>query len=454
MKKKIISFLIAGIATCGTMWAQKTVTIEEAIHSAIKNNPAVKIEKSKVREAEAKRVQAHSTFLPQANVLSKYFYTNNLPGMYPLAGISVPVLNNGTPTGDNIVMHPMAPYANRNRDVMTFDLNVVYPLYAGNKRINAVESTKKLKEAYGKNVKETEASLTLKVKTAFYNNLFLNEVIKVYQEALGQLNAHLALAKRAYNEGVRSEFDVLNFQSKIEGFNSTIIELEGKKQVAKTALKNLMALPKSDTVVCRGSIAGALQTLQQAVPVNMDQIQEGNGKMQYLKVMREVLDKKEKIVSAARLPTLFAFGNYHVHHGMDFPPFDKTWRNGYAVGIGLKINLFDGNMSKGKVQEVQANKERIDGYQEGLALQLRYQYEKSLENIKALQAQKRAHETHIKVAQKAYHIAEVGYENGVITNIELNDAQLNVTKIKTSLLNIEKKILLEYANMEYLKGDE
>ena len=87
--------------------------------------------RNQVRIAEAKNTQARSTFYPQANVLSKYFYSNNLPGMYPLKGINVPVLNNGTLTGDNIIMHPMAPYPNQSRDVMTFDVNVMYPIYAG-----------------------------------------------------------------------------------------------------------------------------------------------------------------------------------------------------------------------------------------------------------------------------------------------------------------------------------
>jgi len=453
MKKTIISLIvILGILSSAGLFAQKKLSIDQAIDLALKNNPAMGVAQSQIKEAEAKQTQAHSTFLPQANVLSKYFYTNNLPGMYPLAGVSVPVLNSGTPTGDNIIMHPMAPYPNLDRDVMTFDMNVVYPLYAGQKRINAVESTKKLKEAYNKNLLETEASLTLKVKTAFYNNLFIDAVIQVYKDALLQMNGHLDLAKKAYNEGVRSEYDILNFESKVEEFKSKIIELEGKKQIAQTALKNLLALPDENQILCEGSIHHAAGIALLNIPKNLDQIRKGNYKMQRLESMKTVLRKKEKIEAAGNLPTLFAFGNYHIDHGKDFPPFDKTWRNGYALGIGLKINLFDGNMTKGKVLEVKANESKIEAYQKGLALQLRYQYEKSKENIQSLLAQQKAHELHLKVAAKAYHIAEIGYKNGVTTNIELNDAQLNVTRIQTTILNIKKELLLEYASLEYLKG--
>ncbi len=98
--------------------------------------------------------------------------------------------------------------------------------------------------------------------------------------------------------------------------------------------------------------------------------------------------------------------------------------------------------------------DRINNYQEGLDLQLRYQYNRTMENIQSLQAQKEAALKHLQVAEKAYNIAEVGYENGVITNIELNDAQLNVAKVKLSLLNIDKGLLLEYAQLQYLSGNK
>ena len=445
--------IISGVLTMPGLKAQRAIKLEEAISIALQNNPAVAVDKSAIQSAEAKYTQAHSTFLPKANVLSKYFYGNNLPGMYPLEGVEVPVLNNGNPTGDNIVMHPMAPFANNDRDVFTFDFNMVYPIYAGNKRVNAVESTKQLKQAYYDNLKETEAGLTFKVKKAFYNNLLIDAVIKVYEEALKQMNAHLDLAKKAYNEGVRSEFDIINFQSKVEEFKSKIIELKGKRKVARTALKNLMNLPDTEDIVCEGDIED-VNLEPGALPVSLEQIKTGNHKLQSLEKMKGVLNRKEKIEAAGNMPTLFAFGNYHVYHGMDFPPFDKTWRNGYAVGVGLKINLFDGNMTKGKVQEVKADMEKIDAYREGLTLKLRYEYQTALENIESLKARETAKNMNLQVAEKAYHIAEIGYKNGVTTNIELNDAQVNVLKIKTELLNIKKSLLIEYAKLEYLQGGD
>lgn len=452
MKKIAISITAIFLLAAITATAQEKLTLQDAISLTLKNNPAINAGESQVKVADAKNKQVKSTYLPQANILSKYFYTNNLPGMYPLEGVEVPVTNNGTPTGDVITMHPMAPYPDLDRDVLTFDFNLIYPIYTGNKRKNATLSTEKLHDVYSKNLNETRAEMVKKVKTAYYNLITINEVIKVYKLALKQLDKHLELAKKAYKEGVRSEFDVLNFQSKIAGFNSKVIELEGKRDILRTALKNLMALPQDKEVTFEGSIDSLyLQSITQT-QAKLSSIQTNNYKVQSLSSMIELMGKKEKIEKAANLPTVFAFGNYHILHGRDFPPFDKTWRNGYAVGIGVKLNLFDGNMSKAKVDEVRAVSEKLADYQEGLKLKLDFEYKKALENIAALQTKKQADEENLKVARKAYDIASTGYKNGVITNIELNDAQLNVTKIKTSIINIEKEMLIQYAQLDYLDG--
>ena len=200
MKKSIFLIIFTLLFSAG-LTAQKVLSLQDAINMALANNPGVNAAKSQVKVAKAKNTQAKSSFYPKVSILSKYFYTNNLPGMYPLEGVNVPVMNNGTPTGDQITMHPMAPFPNLDRDVLMSDFNVVYPLYAGNKRKNAVASTKDLSVLY---------------KTAYYNYITISEVINVYKLALNQLNKHLELAQKAYEEGVRSEFDIMNFKSKIQ----------------------------------------------------------------------------------------------------------------------------------------------------------------------------------------------------------------------------------------------
>jgi outer membrane protein TolC len=175
MKKRIIiSFLLSFALWNPVSFAQKMLTLDDAIRISLANNPSIKINQSQIKEADAKKTQVYSNFLPQADIQSKYYYTNNTSGLFPLEGSSVPVMNNGIPTGEDIIMHSKAPFPILDRDILTMDMNVLYTLYAGGKRKNSLESTIALKESYQKDLLETEGNLSLNVKTAFYNVLFLD----------------------------------------------------------------------------------------------------------------------------------------------------------------------------------------------------------------------------------------------------------------------------------------
>jgi len=453
MKKGIIiSFLLSFTLWNSVSFAQKALTLDDAIRISLDNNPSIKINQSQIKEADAKKIQVYSSFLPQADILSKYYYTNNISELFPLDGSSVPVMNNGTPTSEDIIMHSKAPFPIFDRDVLIMDMNVIYTLYAGGKRNNAIESTNALKESYQKDLLETKGNLSLNVKTAFYNVLFLDELLKVYEKTLNQIQEHLDLAEKSYKEGVRSEFDVLMFKTKRIDFNSQLIDLKSKKEIALYALKALLNFPDNDSIICIGSISNSLNDSLLSSEQLSDSIDIGNNKIQSLKAMRNVLKYKEKVDKAENLPTLFTFGNYHIYHGIDTPPFDHAWRQGYAIGVGLKINLFDGNLTKGKVLETRANIDKIKNYEESSRLQIQNKYLTSVQHIHSLEAQRESVVNNIEVANKAYEIAMVGYKNSVITTIELNDTQLNITKVNIQLLSIDKDILLEQANLKYLLG--
>ncbi len=431
--------------------AQQKISLKQAIQMAIENNPGIKAKQSQIKQAQAKNKQVKSSFLPQVNVLSKYFYANNLPNFYPLLGKPIPIMGQNGPTGEQVILHPMAPYPDLSRDVLTMDLNTIYPVYTGHKRENALKLTEQLQKAYAKNMDDSKASLSYKVKQAYYNYLMLNAVIKVYEDVLKQLNDHLKLAKEAYKEGVRSEFDIVNFESKIEEFKAKIIDFKGKKAVVSTALSRLIGLPDGQKAEFEGDINQFFQ-VENTQHLAINKLYNGNHKLAFLSSMQKVLDYKKEMQKAAKLPVVFAFGNYHIYHGKDFPPFDKTWRNGYAVGVGLKMTIFDGNKSKYQVDEIRAKQEELENYKDGLKLKLDIYYQKTKETINSLLAQKKAHQTHLKVAEKAYEIAQTAYKNGVITNIELNGAHLQVSKIKVQILNIEKQILTQKAFLKYLAG--
>lgn len=439
--------------TIGNIGAAPTrLTLPQAIQMALKQNPATRIASSRIAEAEAKIEQARAYKLPHLNLLTKYFYTNNLPNMYPQGLKKIPVMSPSGPLPNEFVpLRPMAPFPGNQRDVFKFDVNLVFPFYTGGKITTANRNARELKNLFQKNLVQTKAELAYKVRIAFYNVLFLNKVIQVYQKGLHQLNQHMELAQKAYEQGVRSRFDILQFQSKIEEFKSKIVNLQGKLVTAQTALKNLLNLPLSDTL----NVVGDLDTFRIKIDTTQNIFrlaQENNMQLQMLSSKETLYENLKRIHQADLRPKLFAFANFHVYHGMDFPPYDEGWRNGWATGIGVSFNLFDGQLTRGKIEEAEANKVVVQNQREGLALRIRFQITSALENMHSLSSELRALNKTLQVAQEGYKIARVSYENGVITNVQLEDAHLNILRIQVKILKVKKLLLEQEAQIRQLLG--
>ncbi len=286
--------LLVFLASGQSLHAQQKINLKQAIRMVIDNNPGIKAKQSRIKQAQAKNNQVKSAFLPQINVLSKCLYTNNLPNFYPLLGKDIPVLDPNGQTGEHVTLHPMAPYPDLSGDILTMDLNAVYPIYTGHKRDNALKLTEQLQKAYVKNMDDDKSSLSYKVKQAYYNYLMVKAVIKVYEDVLKQLNDHLQMAKAAYKEGVRSQFDVINFESKIEEFKAKIVDFKGKREIVRTALSKLIGLPDGQKAEFEGNIKDFFQQ-ENSQNLILKQLYNGNHKLAFLSEMQKVLDYKKDI---------------------------------------------------------------------------------------------------------------------------------------------------------------
>ncbi len=452
---KLVKITLAAILMLAlSASAQEThrLTLDEAINTAVANNPLVKAKAADVKAAESKIEQARSYEVPTVSLMSQYFYANNLPGMFLQGPNQIPVMTSSGPvSGEYVTTRPMAPFADENRDVFTTDINLVYPLYTGGKISKANENAGILKEVATSDLDEQKDQLVLNVTTAFDNVLLLEQVIEVNKQALSQFEKHLELAKQAYANGVRSEFDVLTFESKVDEFKSKLVDLEGKLDLAESGLKSLLALPITEKIECVGELQLPDSTMIDSSDIYSYAVSH-NRQLNSLRLKKEMLGNLKTITAAGMKPTIFLFGNYHVYHGMDFPPYDNAWRNGLAAGIGLSMPIFNGNLTKGQVDEVDASRNIVEDYEEGLTIKLRFDIKNALINIQNLRARLSAEEVHLQVASKAHEIAKVSYRNGIITATELNDSEVQVAAVRTSILNYQKGILLEYAELNYLES--
>ena len=135
------------------------------------------------------------------------------------------------------------------------------------------------------------------------------------------------------------------------------------------------------------------------------------------------------------MPSISLNANYLLQGQSNDFQFDSNERNAsLATTLNVKFNLFDGFETAAKIQKAQAELDQVRDQREQLSsaigieiLQARQRMKEALERIEAQQKS-------VQQAEKAHAIAEVRYQQGVGTQLELFDARLALNRIKTAYL--------------------
>jgi outer membrane protein TolC len=120
--------------------------------------------------------------------------------------------------------------------------------------------------------------------------------------------------------------------------------------------------------------------------------------------------------------------------------------------VYLNFPIFDGFRTEGKVAQAQStvNSLRIDEARlmDSISLQVREAgnaVAESAEIMKALSGT-------VAQAEKLLYMAEKGFEYGVKTRLEVDDAQLNLTQARANLAKASRDYLVARVTMEWALG--
>ncbi|MFQ5631715.1 MAG: TolC family protein, partial [bacterium] len=137
----------------------------------------------------------------------------------------------------------------------------------------------------------------------------------------------------------------------------------------------------------------------------------------------------------ARLPTLSLSGNYQFLGQSDDFAFSAVERNtSFSATLDLQFNLFDGFATSARIQQAKAELSRIrhqkDELEQAIKIDIRQAVLRMTESQERIRSQLRS----VHQAKKAYQIAEVRYNQGIGTQLELFDTRLALNNIKTNYL--------------------
>jgi outer membrane protein len=439
LKYFFVLFLLATLARAGGPEAPLVLTLDKAISLALQQNRDVLIADQDRASARAQIKEAWSGALPQITLSGQYL--RNIKKQVLFIGPDVPF----NTTGSTMTFELGSDNA------YTMGAQISQPLF--NRKVGvALNIAHAFMEYTQQAYQATEQNVTLNVKKSFYGVLLAQQLVEANRQGLDVVKANLENVRSLYRHGTAAEFDLLRAEVQMANTEPLFISAENNLVLAKNNLKNLLAIALDKDIKIEGDF-----TFDEIPPDTLNQVDQQalavNPLIRQLTLQESILEKNISIEQSNYFPSLSLIGSYQwLTQDNTFQFRNYLWAKTLYVGMQLTYPLFDGFKTTARVQQASVNREKIQytrlKAEEGLRIQIQATELKMIEAKKRIQGQ----EKNIEQAQKAVHIAQTRYQNGVGTQLELLDTQVAMTRAQTNYAQAIYDYLVAKAEWEYAVG--
>jgi outer membrane protein TolC len=299
-----------------------------------------------------------------------------------------------------------------------------------------------------------EADLRLQVTQAFYGALLAKEYHQLTRDTEKQISAHVQNVTAMFEQGVVSEYDKLRAEVELSNFHPQVTSAEDANKIAMEAVRIVLGLKPEEEFELVGEMKD-IEPSQVDLNQSISEALQKRNDLKQLGLQGEMLKSVLKVEKRNQYwPSFYLSVNYQQQAQENNFEFDKYfWGEGLSAGISVVIPLFDGFKTHSRVQMAKVELKKFEltrgQVEDGIRMEVKTSAWKLNEAWDKLQASRKS----VEQAEKGYAIAEVRYQNGISTQVELLDARLAETQAKISELSARYDLIVAKASLERAKGN-
>jgi outer membrane protein len=243
--------------------------------------------------------------------------------------------------------------------------------------------------------------------------------VRVATEGVQLADSFLSMARVRFENGTAARLDVLRAEVEVANARARLIRAQASREIGYQAVRTVLSLPPDTAFTLRGSLDDGEELPDEAelmatLPSRPD--------LKAIGARREAATHAVGLANAEWKPSLSVIGNLQYQEdGLD-SLLDSLNRS-YSVGIALRVPLFATPTAMARRATAQAQVRQADHASRAALdsgrLEIRSAYTAWISAKEIVATQQKA----VELARESLAIAEVSYENGVITATELSDAR-------------------------------
>jgi outer membrane protein TolC len=409
----------------------RPLSLADALNLALQQNSAVRKSSASLEATYGIVVQTRAIALPKLGVSSSYSANEESS------------TDRFRPKGGNATNSFIANAFEFANQRWSADVRVTQSIYEGG-RINSALRAARLTREQALLSHQTVIADTLRdVRVAYYGVLLAQQQITVQESSLKLLQQELDETGKRMAAGTVPRFNVLRAEVEVANARPKLIRARNAFRTAKDRLANLLGEkipPGTDELPLE------LTDKLEAAPWNVELSAsialalEHRSELEALRKGEALSTESVETAKAGYKPSVQIFAGY----GTKSSQFTRDLTeelHGWEAGAQLNWNIFDGFLTKGRIQEAEGlhkrAQEELAEAERAVELDVRTAYSSFIEAQEVLRSQEKVQES----AEEALRLANARAAAGTATQLDVLNAQTALTEARS----IEAQALHDYS---------
>ncbi len=454
--KRFNIFTVSVLALCFVivnLYAdEKTLTLSQALKSAIENNELIKAAEKTKEFSEYEVKAAKGKHLPNiflegsANKINDDINIDINPIRDAIIGASAASLK-ASGASDIVVayfkkqLNSSLPGFNikvQDDTFYKFSAGAILPLYTGGK-LSANSRAKKSQQIISEQEYEKTLNSTItSVIENYFKAKLAQEAQNIRYDYLQDIKKHSENAQKLFKVGMISKTNKLRADVALAEANREYLKSKRDFELALVVLSNIIGIDIEDAkLITNFSKIENLKTSE----AYLKTAYSNNITIKNFQQKKDMIKQKKRAIKGDFLPTIAAFGKYEIYKN-NLTILEPEW----IAGINAKMNIFNGGSDYNEYKAYKTQEEIIDLYIENINKTIDTAVKKYHHDVKTALEQYESLKSSQALTEENLKLYRQSFKEGLATSIEVIDAELALEKVRLD----QSQALFDY-NVAYAK---
>ncbi|MCP4132894.1 MAG: TolC family protein [bacterium] len=432
----VFLFLMIGVSVYA---GEREITLRECIDTALQNHPnlLVSIEEKKQAWADYKAIRGANNLL----VAGELKTVERLKDGVSSTSFSIP----GVDTNFGLFG----------------GLTATYPLF--NMQKSQAEDSSRLSIDLSKfKAKKTEFEVMYDVKKAYYQYIISRENVKLRNKTLHNSKKKQKQAKILFENGTKTILDVTSADVEIGEANLAYEKARNNERLMKAQLYSSMGIKSDDDINISLSPLEDLPQLKYSLTDLYKLSDLYSPEIMIVKLQKKISKMNIEVQDWGHYPTVdlaLALGieNQKLFNTDSNDSFwerakSSNWTPTYNMGITIKVPVYYGGAISAKVESAVSDYNKMVYYERKVVVQMNDLIKNQYKSLEEFSRQFTISKLMLANARKHQLLAQRSYENGIGSQLTLQNAEMTVLSAELAYIKLKVEYLLTLADVCKIVG--